>query len=124
MRREGFLKEVETEIAQAKGQQRQYGVAHVITISVNIILGAITTYLLATGYGNSKMLAVCAAVITILGTFEKTFGFGAKKNLYRQVKTDFQNLRLDVISLGTDARVPEAMLETFKDIRNRKLAEG
>ncbi|WP_262690753.1 hypothetical protein [Kordiimonas aestuarii] len=124
MRKEEFLREVAKEITQAKSQERGYGRLHVITICVTIILGGVTTYLLATGYQNSSLLAVCAAIVTTLGTFEKTFGFGGKKSLYRQVKTEFEHLEIDAKRLGSDADVPQDFFDTFKGIRNQKLTEG
>lgn len=123
MRKEEFLEELEREVAQAKRQEASYGFWHVATIVVTVVLGAITTYLLATGYQESTIMAGAAAAITALGTFEKTFGFGEKKSLYRQVKTDFENLELDVKRLGTDAEVPQAFFDKFKDIRNQKIAD-
>src|SRR5687768_9895455 len=94
--RDEFLKRIQEEADQAKGQALRFQVMHVSAIVLNIVFGGVTTYLAAIAYTQKITIAALAFVTTMAGTFEKTFGFGKKKSGYRNAKTRFQNLEIDV----------------------------
>ena len=82
-------------------------------------MGATTTYLAAIKDENTSLVASLAAATTVVGTLEKTFGFGKKWSGYRNAKTQFQNLELDVMKLD-DNNIPDSYWEKLKEIRKLK----
>lgn len=124
--RNKFIEDVQKEVDQAKGKNRYYSILHVVTISLNIILGGLTTFLIAFDFKDKPgIVATLAFIITILGTFEKTFGFGKKKAGYREAKTRFENLIIDVYKLTNDKdsndTIPNEYLDKLQEIRNLKV---
>tara|TARA_R110002050_G_scaffold99791_3_gene206760 strand:- start:127 stop:504 length:378 start_codon:yes stop_codon:yes gene_type:complete len=119
--KEEILAVVSTEIEQARTQHRLFSAIHNTLISLNIIVGALTAYLAAIGYDAKAVVAGLATLVTLLGTFEKTFGFGAKKHGYREVKTRFQNLELE-ITLCSQENLGEIYSEKLLELRSLKAA--
>lgn len=117
--RDDFLRVTQEEIDQAKQQAIWFQVLHVGMIAVNIVIGGLTTFLAAIGNTDKITLAALAFVTTMAGTFEKTFGFGKKKSGYRDAKTEFQNLALDVRKVEGD-NIPDELWDELKKIRRRK----
>lgn len=115
-----FVKKAQKEVDEAKQKDFFYSALHVIVIALNIVLGALTTYLVAVDKSDAQTIATLAFIITILGTFEKTFGFGKKKAGYRDAKTRFQNLIIEVKKLD-DGELPKEYWDKLIAIRNLKV---
>ncbi len=109
-----IVKLLKGEVRTASRQYFGYWVAHLISICIVVVAGAMTTYY-ATVEGQKETIAMLAIFTTIAGTFEKMFGLGKKKAGFRNAKVAFQNLLLECH--GPSNQVPNDMIEKIKKAR-------
>ncbi len=118
--REQFIVKVDSEIKQAGNQRLQQSTLHNVILVLNILAGATTTYLAATGFDNKSLLAFLAAFTTLAGTSEKTFSFGRKASGFRKAKTEFEKLRNDLMRLKDD-QIPDSYVDRLNEIKDLKV---
>ena len=119
--REKFTAVLHDEIEQAGAQRIRSELFHSALIVLNILLGATTTYLAAVGYKETAIVAMVAGLTTVVGTLEKTFGFGRAKSGFRKARTQFQNLENEMMKIDEADELPDQFVDKLNEIRKLKV---
>ncbi|MEM7215721.1 MAG: hypothetical protein AAF423_09270 [Pseudomonadota bacterium] len=124
---EDFKGRLVNEIATAKKQHQIYGITSAALAAVVIVSGGLATFFAAapdaipdalaeTPEADKYVTAALAFCTTVSGMFEKSFGLSKKALGYREAKTRFQNLEIDVLQVSGKTITPE-LANQFKEIR-------
>ena len=109
---------IDGEITTIKKQEIFHQSLQILAVLTVLVIGGVTTIIAATEYADKFVIALLAASTTFVGVLEKTFNFRKNANAYRQTKTEFQNLEIDVNR--TDGSDSEDLFKELQEIRTNK----